>query len=33
MLDAGSWMLDEKINPLFLFIQHPASSIASPQAM
>ncbi len=20
---AGSWMLDEKMNPLFLFIQHP----------
>jgi hypothetical protein len=27
MLDAGSWMLDKKMNPLFLFIQHQASSI------
>jgi hypothetical protein len=39
MLDTGSWMLDEKMNPLFLFIQHQASSIQSrlggipPQAM
>jgi hypothetical protein len=23
----GSWMLDEKMNPLFLFIQHPTSGI------
>jgi hypothetical protein len=27
ILDAGSWMLDEKIKSLFLFIQHQASSI------
>jgi hypothetical protein len=29
MLDAGSWMLDEKMNSLFLLSQHQASSIQS----
>jgi hypothetical protein len=33
MLDAGSWMLDEKMNPLFWFIQHQASSIQHRSAL
>jgi hypothetical protein len=27
MLDAGPWIQDEKMNPLFLFIRHQESSI------